>query len=175
MSRHWLALAASMILIVFGGWGLANLLSPPPGDDIVIQQLVASRIRSEMLESHRVDIASSDRHTVKPWFQGKLDFVPSVFDLRSAGFPLLGGRLEYLDKRPVAVLVYQPRRHHIDLFIWPAKEESDSTLRTLTRQGFQLVHWTQAGMSYWAVADLELGELQEFARLVQEKLGWGNP
>jgi anti-sigma factor RsiW len=118
-----------------------------------------------------IDIESSDKHVVKPWFGGLLDASPAVADLKAHGFPLVGGRLDYLDNRPVAALVYRRREHVINLFTWPtaqAAQEGDAKVRTLSRQGFNLMHWVQAGMNYWAVSDLNQEEMQQFIRLVQD-------
>src|SRR5205823_182834 len=113
------------------------------------------------------DVASSDRHTVKPWFNGKLDFPPPVEDFRAQGFPLIGGRLDYLDGRPVAALVYRRRLHTINLFVWRSGQNLER--KTLTRQGYSLAHWAQSGFTYWAVSDMNLDDLQMFARLVQHQ------
>jgi len=164
---HLLAVAASLALVMAAGWGLARVLPVRSDDAFLTQELIASHVRSQMLPSHRFDVASSDAHTVKPWFAGKLDFSPPVRDLAADGFPLVGGRLDYLHNRPVAVLVYQRRKHSINLFIWPSASGSAGATRTVTRQGYQLIQWTQAGMTYWAVSDLNERELQEFVRLIQ--------
>jgi anti-sigma factor RsiW len=166
-SRRLLAVAASLALVSTVGWGLFRGLSTHSADVFLTQELVASHVRSQMLASHRFDVASADPHTVKPWFEGKLDFSPPVKDLVTDGFPLIGGRLDYLHGRAVAALVYQRRKHSINLFIWPSSPGSDAAARTVTRQGYQLVQWTQSGMTFCAVSDLNERELEEFARLIQ--------
>jgi len=112
-------------------------------------------------------VLSSDRHTVKPWFEGKLDFAPPVTDLTKQGFPLVGGRLDYLGSRSVTALVYQRRQHFLNLFIWPANDTMESGNKMMTRQGYNVIRWTQAGMIFWLVSDLNLSELQQFAEVVQ--------
>jgi anti-sigma factor RsiW len=129
------------------------------------QELVACHVRS-LLADHLTDVASSDRHQVKPWFAGKLDFAPGVVDLSSDGYPLIGGRLDYLGHRSVAAVVYRRRQHVINLFVWPSDRTGDE-LRSETKSGYQLVRWTQAGTVYWAISDLNLGELNQFAELIR--------
>jgi anti-sigma factor RsiW len=136
------------------------LLSPPEAS--LAEQVVAGHIRA-MQPGHLEDVASSDRHTVKPWFDGRLDFTPPVRDLADARFPLRGGRLDYLAGRPVAALVYQRDKHVIDLFVWPAASDSATALESATRQGYNAVHWAQDGMTFWAVSDIEAGQLRDFA------------
>src|SRR5262249_11542726 len=116
-----------------------------------------------LLAGHPADVPSSDRHTVKPWFAGKLDYSPEVVDLAAAGFPLAGGRLDYLDGKPVAALVYRAGRHSINLFTWPAGgERQPRGPATSDLRGFHLVHWSQGGMTYWAVSDLAAPQLAVF-------------
>ena len=136
-----------------------------------MRELVASHVRSQMLPSHRFDVASSDPHTVKPWFEGKLDFSPPVKDLADRGFPLVGGRLDYLHNRPVAALVYQRRKHLISLFTWPAGDPANQAPRAATRQNQHVVRWAQGGMNYWAVSDLNAEELQQFVQAVRAAVG----
>jgi RNA polymerase sigma factor (sigma-70 family) len=124
--------------------------------------------RQEISTAFDTDIASSDQHTVKPWFEGKLDFSPPVTDLAEQGFPLVGGRLEYLDNRPVAVLVYRHQQHVINLFVWPATPGTSAGAQTTVCQGYQLLHWIQGGLQYWAVSNLNLGGLQTFIQAVQQ-------
>jgi anti-sigma factor RsiW len=138
--------------------------SRPSQSDLLTQQVLASHVRSLMAD-HLTDLPSSDQHTVKPWFDGKLDFSPPVKDLSSKGFPLVGGRLDYLQDRPVAALVYQRRKHFINLFIWPSPESS--TQRMAMQHGYNIHHWADSGMTFWAVSDLNNSELEEFVRLIR--------
>jgi anti-sigma factor RsiW len=138
-----------------------------PSQETLMNEIVSSHVRS-MMANHITDVASSDRHTVKPWFSGKLDYSPPVKDLTDQGFRLLGGRLDYVDSRPVAALVYQRSQHLINLFVWPSNNTVTKQEDQLTRQGYNLIHWTQSGMSYWLVSELNLAELGECARLLKE-------
>jgi len=166
MNWSWLALAASLALVAVLIWTFVRTSSVYPKDDLLAQEVIASHVRS-LMANHLTDIPSSDRHTVKPWFNGKLDFSPEVQDLNAQGFPLIGGRLDYLDNRPVAALVYQRRQHFINLFIWPSTHDADRTRKPLMRQGYHLCYWTEGGMTYWAISDLNNAELQEFVQLMQ--------
>ena len=165
-SWRWMALAASFALLAIALSNLVLLRSRPSRDELLAQEIVAGHVRS-MMAGHLRDVASSDQHTVKPWFDGKLDFAPPVQDLAPRGFPLVGGRLDYVGRRPVAALVFQRRQHPINLFVWPSPDESDDKDRIVVRQGYDLIHWSRAGMVYWAVSDLNLNELQEFAQALQ--------
>ena len=140
----------------------------PSGDELLAQEIVSNHVRSLQLENHRADVISSDQHTVKPWFDGKLDFAPPVKDFSGQGFPLIGGRLEYLNNRAVAALIYQRQKHYINLYIWPAEQSNATGEVAAKRQGYNLLHWTNSGMNYWAISDVNGVELQEFARLVHE-------
>lgn len=123
-----------------------------------------------LMANHLTDIASSDQHTVKPWLDEKLDFAAPVIDLGDEGFPLVGGRLDYLDNRPVAALVYQRRKHFINLFIWLAQPGATGADETITRQGYQLLHWTDSDFNYWAVSDVNANDLQTFKQLFEKQL-----
>jgi anti-sigma factor RsiW len=139
---------------------VALLITVPTGPDLT-QELVASHIRA-LQPGHLEDVISTDRHTVKPWFDGRLDFAPPVIDLAKQGFPLKGGRLDYVDGREVAALVYQRDKHIIDLYVWPHAGKSGGALQTAQRDGYNVVHWTANGMTLWAVSDVERAQLQDF-------------
>jgi len=145
---------------------LIPALSGPSTADRLGQEVISCHVRSLMLD-HRTDVASSDQHTVKPWFQGKLDFTPPVSDFAEQGFPLEGGRLDYLQGHPAAALVYRHREHIINLFVWPAENGPEGAHRTSVRKGFNLVHWIDHGMNFWAVSDLNRGDLGKFCQLIK--------
>jgi anti-sigma factor RsiW len=158
-SWNWLALAAAIVFAAIIAWNVLPRLQRPSNDQFLATQLIASHVRS-LMANHLTDVASSDQHTVKPWLDAKLDFAPAVVDLSSEGFPLIGGRLDYLDNRPVAALIYQRRKHFINLFVWPAAPDATRTPKTITRQGYQLLHWVDSDFNYWAVSDVSDNDLQ---------------
>jgi anti-sigma factor RsiW len=134
----------------------------------LLDEIVSAHVRSLMSgTSHLTDVASSDQHTVKPWFTGKLPFSPTVSDFTAQGFPLLGGRMDYFQEHPVAALVYQRRKHLINLFIWPIDRERGARPDFAERHGYNIIHWTQSGMTFWAVSDVSMSDLRDFAQLVQ--------
>jgi anti-sigma factor RsiW len=168
-SRASLAAAAAVILALAGVllWTILSMRSRPGTDDLIAQEVVASHIRSLML-NHLVDVPSSDQHTVKPWFNGKLDFAPEVKDLAAQGFPLIGGRLDYVGNKTVAALIYQKRRHPINLFAWTSPAASDQPQQQFSRQGYNVVHWIKSDTSYWVVSDVNSTDLQEFVQLMTQ-------
>jgi anti-sigma factor RsiW len=132
----------------------------------VAGEVVDDHVRA-LRDAHLFDVRSSDQHTVKPWFLGKLDFSPPVEDLARAGFPLVGGRVDHVAGQLVAALVYQRRLHPINLYIWPAADRTAAS-DTRTIRGFHVRHWIRNGLSFWAVSDLTDAELGEFVRALQQ-------
>src|SRR6266576_6151193 len=168
-SWNWLALAAAIIFAAIIALTLVPRLQRPGADQFLATQLIASHVRS-LMANHLTDVASSDQNTVKPWLDAKLDFAPPVVDLASEGFPLIGGRLDYLDNRPVAALVYQRRKHFINLFIWPTTPADSKEQKMVERQGYHLVHWIGGDFTYWAVSDVSVGDLQNFQQSFEQQV-----
>jgi len=166
LSSRVLAWATAAALVVAIGGGVSLLRTARTPDDVAAEAVVDGHVRSLMVD-HLVDVQSTDRHTVKPWFLGKLDFSPPVADLTESGFPLVGGRLDYLDGRPVAALVYQRQQHTINLFISPA-DGAAAPIDSRTVRGFHVRHWSRDGMSFWAISDLNDRELTEFVNAIRE-------
>jgi anti-sigma factor RsiW len=163
-SWRWLALAASLALVAVGSWQVASNRAV---GEALSEQVLASHVRS-LMPGHLTDVVSSDQHTVKPWFNGKLDFSPAVYDFAGRGYPLIGGRLDYLAGWPVAALVYGRRQHLINVFLWPATRGPAGGTEVTTRQGYHLLHWTTPEYTCWVASDLGLAELREFAQLLQD-------
>jgi anti-sigma factor RsiW len=145
-------------------WNVAQFRSHVDRERLSADYVLSAHIRS-LAGTHLLDVPSSDRHTVKPWFNGKLDFSPEVKDLE--GFPLLGGRLEYFEGHAAAALIYGRHAHTINLFTWPSATPAGAGTRTLN--GYHLQHWSANGMTFWAVSDLSDTELSEFASLYRRK------
>jgi anti-sigma factor RsiW len=161
-SWRWLALGSALASMVAIVWSVSLVLMQPSADDIIVDEIISNHARS-LLTGRIVDVASSDQHTVKPWFNTRIDYSPPVHDLTAEGFPLVGGRMDYLDHRPTAALVYHRHQHTINLLIAPAPPgERDSGPRAESKLGFHVVHWVRGGMAFWAVSDTEAGELEKF-------------
>jgi len=161
------ATAAGVALALGTGLTAAVVLGRSDADSRLAEQVAAGHVRS-LQADHLTDMPSSDKHQVKPWFQTKLPFSPQVPDLATDGFPLAGGRLDYITDRPVAAIVYHRRLHTINLFTWPAADDAERPVRSLHRQGFHLRQWQHSGMTYWAVSDLNPQELDDFVHLYRE-------
>lgn len=163
--RLGIAAAAGIAAAMLAAIVLMRTASPP-GNDLV-QQVVASHVRS-LMASHLLDVASTDQHTVKPWFDGKLDFSPPVTDFSRRGFPLIGGRLDYIDNRAVAALVSQHGKHVINVFMWPDAGAAPTSITAPPRQGYNVEQIAIGGMNCYVVSDLNDAELKQFADLLRD-------
>jgi anti-sigma factor RsiW len=146
------------------------LMQRPAGPGALEQEIVASHVRA-LMSARTMDVLSSDQHTVKPWFNGRIDYAPPVVDPQAQGFPLVGGRLDYVDHRPVAVMIYRYLKHPIDLYVFPddhARGASSPTpLVTQSSDGYALVQWRQDGMTYWAISDASPAYVRRFADAIR--------
>jgi len=156
-----LALAAALVSALAGYW-----IGGPAPDSTLREHVVASHVASLGNARHLTEVASGDRHTVKPWFQGKVDFAPTVRDLSEHGYVLQGGRLDHVADRQAAAIVYRVRNHVINLFVWRASG-GDEALATSAARGFNLATWSEAGLGFAAVSDVDVRDIERFARLVQ--------
>ena len=161
----WVPAAAVLLIVTIGAFLVMDSLRSSH-QQLIASAVLAGHIRS-LQPGHLIDVPSSDQHTVKPWFQGKLDFSPPVPDLSQQGFNLVGGRLDYVDGRPAAVLVYQRRMHNINVFLWPNHGAADDAIKEEDAQGYQILHWNGAETTYWLVSDLNKAELLELARALR--------
>jgi len=159
----WLthAVAAGVAAVLAAGITL-QLVVPSPYQTAA-EDVVASHARS-LIAQQIVDVVSSDQHTVKPWFNGRLDFTPPVKDTAAEGFPLVGGRIDYVNERQVAALVYRRRLHYIDVFVWPRGRDDAAALRETARRGYNVLSWSDRAFTYFTVSDLDPVELREFVR-----------
>jgi anti-sigma factor RsiW len=162
-SWNWLTTATTSVATACLALLFTVTLTRPSAEQRLAQEIVSSNIRSLMAD-HMLDVVSTDQHTVKPWFNGKLDFSPPVKDLAAQAFPLIGGRLDYIGGRSVAALVFHRNKHVINLFIWPTTEKDSKPTTSASIQGYNVVHWTNAGMAFWTVSDLNGKELMEFVQ-----------
>jgi anti-sigma factor RsiW len=163
---RWSAMAASLIVAIGIGWLGAGLVGHGSRQT---DELVAGYIRVAMSD-HGVEVASSDRHTVKPWFAGRIDYAPPVHDLTAEGFPLLGGRVDLVDGRKVAVLVYRRNQHRVALTLWPASSRSNTSPSLAEHDGFALADWRHGGFEMRAVSDLSPTEMKSFATAVNQAI-----
>ena len=161
----WLAYAASILLAVAVGSGGTFLIVGERQQDVIAGEIIDSHLRS-LLGTHLTDVASSDQHTVKPWFAGRSNVSPPAVDLGGEGFPLVGGRLDLIAGRPVPALVYRRRDHVINLFVLPASTGDRG--EALTRRGYNLLHWDQGDLGFWAVSDAGPAELAAFERALRD-------
>jgi mycothiol system anti-sigma-R factor len=161
--RQWFTLAAAVAATAVLSWTTAVQMQSGTHDERIAEQVIAGHARS-VLTDHLTEVASSDQHTVKPWLSSKLDFSPPAADLTSAGFPLVGARLDYVNSRPVAALVYRHRLHVINLFVWPDDKAGTRTaMQAFSKQGYNILHWGDKQMAFWAISDLNPADIKTFA------------
>jgi anti-sigma factor (TIGR02949 family) len=166
----WLAYAASILIAVAVGSAGTWLISGERQQDTIADEIIDSHLRS-LLGDHLTDVASSDRHTVKPWFAGRTELSPPGVDLAAQGFPLVGGRLDLIQGKPVPALVYRAGKHVINVFVLPASDGDHA--ETVTRRGYTLRHWRQGDLGYWAVSDAGSDEFANFERAFRAAAGSG--
>jgi anti-sigma factor RsiW len=155
------ALAASLVSVMATWW----VLTAGTTSAELQREVLSAHVRA-LLQDNAVQVATSDQHTVKPWFAGRVDFSPDVKDLAGEGFPLVGGRLDYIGGRRVGALVYKRRLHTIDVFIWPEKGSSEAPPQLITLNGYNVLTWHQKDLAYWAISDINAGELRELQSLL---------
>ena len=161
--------AIAAALVFFAGLVWFNSTAPfrAAAQGPIVAEITSSHIRS-LLANHLLDVPSSDQHTVKPWFAGKIEYSPPVKDLAAQGFRLAGGRLDYVNNRDVAVLIYDYNKHVISLFVWPVSGKPPSGESVFTRDGYNIVHWADNRMTYWAVSDAEKHVLRKFCDTITD-------
>ena len=167
LSWQWLAAAAVLLLAVGGlGWQIASSRLNFSAQQQLSAEIVDAHVRS-LQPGHLSDVISTDQHTVKPWFNGKVDFAVPVRDFADEGFPLQGGRLEEIDGKTVAALIYGRRKHEVNLFVWP-ENASDESVHASSVRGYQLLCWRKAGMEYWLTSDLAQPDLEVLQHLLAQ-------
>jgi mycothiol system anti-sigma-R factor len=166
---RWLAVAAAILIVAGISWYSwpRPLIDSAASAPFTAAELIDAHVRS-LQPGHLTDVLSSDQHTVKPWFDGKLAFVPPVKDFSDEGFPLIGARLDVLNGQNVAALVYGRRKHVINVFVLPTREPDTPIHPPGLRQGYQWFHWRHQGMEYCAISDLSASELHELAQLIYQ-------
>ena len=161
--RRWGGFAAALAAACIVTWNAALMHAQGATQEAVARDVMTAHVRSLMTGGHLNDVESTDQHTVKPWFQGKVDFAPRVVDTAGSGIPLTGGRLDYVNGRPVAALTYRIRQHVVNVFEWPAAG-ADAAPELVTKQGFSLVRWRRGGIESWAISDAAGNDVLGFAQ-----------
>lgn len=158
----WAAAAVLAVVTLGAAW-----LLRPDASETLQRQVAASHVRALLVDSHRVDVASGNAATLRPWFQAKLDYLPPVQDWAADGYALTGGRIDYVDGRPVAVLVYRRGAHVISVSVWPAAESTPRDHRTAARDGTNLLWWREGDLQYWLASDATPTDLLHFHHLIE--------
>ncbi|VVD68660.1 transmembrane transcriptional regulator (anti-sigma factor) [Pandoraea aquatica] len=159
-------LAVAMALLVTRPPAPAQVQDPVAQTGLQPQEIVSSHVRA-LLSQHPIDVISTDQHTVKPWFNGRLDYAPPVVDLADKGFPLAGGRLDYVGGRTVSVLIYHTDKHPIDVYVYPARDKASAAPMITGSDGYAIARWRRNGMTYWAITDAEPSHLRVFVEALQ--------
>jgi anti-sigma factor RsiW len=162
--RWWIGMAAAILIVAGFTWQLIPRMSD---SNAMTAELVSDHVRS-LLATHLMDVPSTDQHTVKPWFNGKIDFSPTVQNFEKDGFMLVGGRLDYAGGRNIAALVYQHQKHFINVFVWPIANEQKLASQSLSTRGYHVVQWSGDGFNYTAISDMAMNDLQRLAQLMQQ-------
>jgi len=163
--RRAAVIAATLVVGAALGTGITTITRPRSSAGAAIaSEVLSSHVRS-LMPDHLTDVRSSDQHNVKPWFNGRLDYSPNVPRLEEQGFPLIGGRLDYVGGRPVAVVVYARRQHMINVYSWPTRAP-DSPVAATAANGYNMLAWRSGGVERWVVSDLNTEELRSFANLL---------
>jgi len=163
---RWLAVAAAFLLVAYSGWRVIPVHRGGNYETVLAAEIVDAHLRS-LQPGHLTDVVSTDQHTVKPWFDGKLDFSPPARDFTDQGFPLQGGRIDVVHGRSVAALVYARRKHFVNVFVWPT-DEKDAAPRSGSQQGYQWIDWRKGGMEFCAVSDAAPSALEQLQKLFAE-------
>lgn len=161
---NWPSIAAALTVAVVVTWALTYFLTRTPAEEGLTDDAISAHMRS-LIANHLTDVVSSDSRSVEAWFRGRLAFLPPVRDMRASGYTLVGGRLDYLYKRPVAVLVYRHGEHLINVFVWPANKRDEFPEQVLRDDGFHIMFWTRSGTNYCAISDLGQRDFLEFVRV----------
>ncbi|VVD69615.1 anti-sigma factor family protein [Pandoraea commovens] len=159
-------LAVAMALLVARPPAPPQAPEPAAQTGLQPQEIVSSHVRA-LLSQHPIDVISTDQHTVKPWFNGRLDYAPPVVDLADKGFPLAGGRLDYVGGRTVSVLVYHTDKHPIDVYVFPSRDKASAAPMITGSDGYAIARWRRSGMTYWAITDAEPSHLRVFVEALQ--------
>ncbi len=164
----WLQFGGSLAVTVLLTSAITYYSVQSSNTERLVDEIVATHVRS-LITNRLTDVESSDQHTVKPWFNGKVDFSPPVKDLAAQGFPLVGGRLDYVDGRPIAALLYRHRQHWISVFMWPEQSGKDSAPRGISKRGYDITQWSAEGLRFYVVSDIASPELGQLVTLLRSE------